>query len=230
MTVRKGKMPGSLAMIRALGALVLAMLALSACAPLESLKRELFPPEDAAAGGAQATSSASQLAASRPSAVPPLPRRKPGAISDEPGAISDQPEAISDEPEAISDKPEAISELTLAEADPDRLVGLDFDATKALLGDPAAKHEEPPAEIWAYRGGTCSFNLFFYPSVDDKVFRVLAYVVTEETPPAGETPPPGETAAEAAEPGAVKVRDKDNPMVRRCFAELLHNRQVPDAG
>ncbi len=190
-------------MIRALGALVLAMLALSACAPLESMKRELFPPEDAA-GDTQAAP-----LAFRPSAAPPLPRRKP---------------------EAISDKPEAISELTLAEADPERLVGLDFDAAKALLGDPAAKHEEPPAEIWAYEGGICMFNLFFYPSVDDKVFRVLAYEVTEETPPSGETPPPGEAAAEAAEPGAVKVRDKDNPMVRRCFAELLHNRQAPDAG
>ncbi len=187
-------------MIRALGALVLAMLALSACAPLESMERELFPPEDAAVGGTRAASSP-------PSAEPPLPRRKP----------------------------EAISELTLAEADPKRLVGLDFDATKALLGDPVAKHEEPPAEIWAYEGGTCSFNLFFYPSVDDKIFRVLAYEVTKETPPveetvAGETPPSGETAAEAAEPGAVKVSDKDNPMVRRCFAELLHNQQVPDAG
>ena len=176
-------------MIRALGALVLAMLALSACAPLESMKRELFPPEDAAAGD-------TRTASSRPSAVPPLPRRKP----------------------------EAISEVTLAEADPERLVGLDFDATKALLGDPAAKHEEPPAEVWAYEGGICSFNLFFYPSVDDKVFRVLAYEVTDETSPSGET------TAEAAEPGAVKVRDKDNPIVRRCFAELLHNQQVPDAG
>ncbi len=190
-------------MIRALGALVLAMLALSACASLDSMKRELFPPEDmAAAGDTQAASPASQPAASRPSEVPPLPRRKP----------------------------EAISELTLAEADPERLVGLDFDATKALLGDPAAKHEEPPAEIWAYQGGTCSFNLFFYPSVDDKVFRVLAYEVTKETPTAEETPPSGETVAEAAEPDAVKVRDQDNPMVRRCFAELLHNQQVPDAG
>ncbi len=189
MTVRKGKMPGSLEMIRALGAFVLAMLARSACAPIESMKRELFPPEDSAAGDTRAASS-------RPSALPPLPRRKP----------------------------EAISELTLAEADPERLVGLDFDATKALLGNPAAKHEEPPAEIWAYEGGTCSFNLFFYPSVDDKVFRVLAYEVTKETPIAEET------AVEAAEPSAVEVRDKDNPMVRRCFAELLHNQQVPDAG
>ncbi len=193
-------------MTRALGALVLAMLALSACASLESMERELFPPE-AAAGDTQAAWSASQLAPSqlapsRPSAAPPLPRRKP----------------------------EAISELTLTEADPERLVGLDFDATKALLGDPAAKHEEPPAEIWAYEGGICSFSLFFYPSVEDKVFRVLAYEVTKETPPSGETPSSGETVAEAAESGVVKVRDKDNPMVRRCFAELLHNQQVPDAG
>ncbi len=200
-------------MIRALSTLVLVMLVLSACASLESMKRELFPPEQAAAGDTRAALPASQppasmSSASQPAEVPPRPRRKP----------------------------EAISELTLVEADPERLVGLDFDATKALLGDPAAKHEEPPAEIWAYEGGICSFNLFFYPSVDDKVFRVLAYEVTEETPTAEETQPSGETAAsgetvtEAAQPGAVKVPDKDNPMVRRCFAELLHNQQVPDAG
>ncbi len=210
MTVRKGKMPESLVMIRALGALVLAMLALSACAPLESMKRGLFPPEDAAADAAQA-------AASRPSAAPPLPRRKPGAISDQ--------------PEAIPDQAEAISELTLLEADPDRLVGLDFDATKALLGDPAAKHEEPPAEVWAYEGGICSFNLFFYPSVDDKVFRVLAYEVTDEADALGlrwlHDPP--DTAPEAP-PEAPKVLDKDDSVVRRCFAELLHNQQIPDAG
>ncbi len=214
-------------MIRALGALVLAMLALSACAPLESMKRGLFPPEDAAADAAQA-------AASRPSAVPPLPRRKPEAISDQSGAIPDQPAAIPDQaaaipdrPEAIPDQAEAISELTLLEADPDRLVGLDFDAAKALLGDPAAKHEEPPAEIWAYEGGICSFSLFFYPSVDDKVFRVLAYEVTDEADALGlrwlHDPP--DTAPEAP-----KVLDKDDSVVRRCFAELLHNQQVPDAG
>ena len=205
-------------MIRASSALVLAMLVLSACASLESIKREFFAPEQAAAGDTVAASSASQPSASTSSAlkssasppaeVPPRPRRKP----------------------------EAISELTLAEADPERLVGLDFDAAKALLGAPAATHEEPPAEIWAYQGGTCSFNLFFYPSVDDKIFRVLAYEVTEEnpaaeeTPPSGEVPPSGDTIAEASEPGAVKVRDKDNPTVRRCFAELLHIQQVPNAG
>ncbi len=202
-------------MIRASSALVLAMLVLSACASLESITRELFPPEQAAAGDTVAASSASQpsgsqspASASQSAEVPPRPRRKP----------------------------EAISELTLAEADPERLVGLDFDAAKALLGAPAATHEEPPAEIWAYQGGTCSFNLFFYPSVDDKVFRVLAYEVTEEipiaekTPSSGKVPPSGDTIAEVAEPSAVKVRDKDNPMVRRCFAELLHIQQVPNAG
>ncbi len=219
-------------MKRALGALVLAMLALSACAPLESMERklfppmerELFPPEDAAAGD-------TRTASSRPSAVPPLPRRKPEAISDQPGAIPDQAAAISDQAAAIPDRPAAISDLTLAEADPDRLVGLDFNAAKALLGDPAAKHEEPPAEIWAYEGGICSFSLFFYPSVDDKVFRVLAYEVTDEADALGlrwlHDPP--DTAPEAP-PEAPKVLDKDDSVARRCFAELLHNQQIPDAG
>ena len=195
-------MPGSLVMMRALGALVLAVLALSACAPLESLERELFPPEDAAAGDTQAVPLAPQ-----PSAVPPLPRRKP----------------------------EAVSALTPAEADPERLVGLDFDAAKALLGEPAATHEEPPAEVWAYQGGICSFNLFFYPSVDDKVFRVLAYQVTDEAGALGlrwlRDPPDAVPEAPPQEPPQTpRVLDKDDSVVRRCFAELLHNQQVPNAG
>ncbi len=169
-------------MIRPLGALLLALLALSACAPIESMRAELFPPEET---------------------VPPPPRRKPVAVS---------------EPTAA----EAISEPTVAEADPGQLVGLDFDAAKALLGDPAAKHEKPPAEVWAYAGGSCMFNLFFYPSVDDKVFRVLAYEVTDAAPPAD--------ASSDGAPSAVKAHDKDDPVVRRCFAELLHSKRGPDAG
>jgi hypothetical protein len=121
-------------------------------------------------------------------------------------------------------RPEATSDLTLVEADPDRLVGLDFDATKALLGDPAVQLEKPPAKVWAYDGGTCMFNLFFYPSVDDKTFRVLAYEMTDEVPSAETPVRPG------AETAVVKVRDKDNPILRRCFAELLQSKREPNTG
>ncbi len=121
-------------------------------------------------------------------------------------------------------KPEVISEVTLAGADPQRLVGLDFDSTKALLGDPAAKLEQPPAKVWAYAGGGCMFSVFFYPSIDDQVFRVLAIEVTDEAVAAGATE---DQESEAASP---KVMDQDDPAVRRCFAELLQNQQAPNAG
>ena len=121
-------------------------------------------------------------------------------------------------------KPEAISQVTLAGADPQRLVGLDFDGTKALLGDPAARMEQPPAKVWAYAGGGCMFSVFFYPSVDDQVFRVLAIEETDEAVAAGATE---DQASEAASP---KVMDQDDPAVRRCFAALLQNQQSPNAG
>jgi hypothetical protein len=132
--------------------------------------------------------------------APPLPRRKPKTIS------------------------EAISEETLAGADPQRLVGLDFDGTKALLGDPAARMEQPPARVWAYASGGCMFSVFFYPSVDDQVFRVLAIEVTDDAVAAGAT------EDRRAEGASLEVMDRDDPSVRRCFAELLHQQQAPSAG
>ena len=51
-------------------------------------------------------------------------------------------------------------------------------------------------------GGGCMFSVFFYPSVDDQVFRVLAIEVTDEAVAAGATE---DQASEAASP---KVMDQ----------------------
>ena len=181
-------------MIRPLGAAALAILTVTACAPIETMIERFFPPEETAAARAPDAARAE---------APPKPRRKP----------------------------EALSELTLADADPQRLVGLDFDATKALLGDPVAKMEQPPAKVWAYAGGACMFNVFFYPSVDDQGFRVLAYEVTDGADVLGlrwlRDPP---DATPEAPPEAPKVLDKDDSVARRCFAELLHQQQDPNTG
>lgn len=178
-------------MIRPLGAAALAILTLSACASIESTIERFFPLEQMdALSDPNATPESAQTQA------PPMPRRKP----------------------------EAISELTLADADPQQLVGLDFDGTKALLGAPAAQMERPPAKVWAYAGGGCMFSVFFYPSVDDQVFRVLAYKVVDEATQA-------ELSKALDDPpdaglDAPKVLDRDDPVVRRCFAELLHHREL----
>ncbi len=179
-------------MIRPLSMAVLAILTLSACAPIDSMIERVFAPEVEA----------------RPTVgvavPPPLPRRKP----------------------------EAVSKLTLTDADPQRLVGLDFDGTKALLGDPAVRMEQPPATIWAYTGGGCMFSVFFYPSVDDQVFRVLAIEVTDEAaaPGATEAVALGATEDRETEAASPKVMDQEDPAVRRCFADLLLNQQAPNAG
>jgi hypothetical protein len=119
-------------------------------------------------------------------------------------------------------KPAASPELTRVDADPQRLVGLDFDGTIALLGDPAAMLEQPPAKVWAYAGGGCVFRVFFYPGVDDQGFRALAYEVTDEADILGlrwlSDPP-------VAAPDAPRVLDKDDSVVRRCFAELLDHQE-----
>ena len=171
-------------MIRPLSVAVLAILTLSACAPIDSMIERVFAPEVEA----------------RPTVgvavPPPLPRRKP----------------------------EVVSKLTLTDADPQRLVGLDFDGTKALLGDPAARMDQAPAKVWAYAGGGCMFSVFFYPSIDDQVFRVLAIEVTDEAVAAGAT------EDQESGPASPKVMDQDDPAVRRCFAELLQNQQAPNAG
>ncbi len=196
-------------MIRPLGAAALAILTVSACAPIDSMIERFFPFEETAASRAPdaAPESVQELAQAK---VPPMPRRKP----------------------------EAISELTLVDADPQRVVGLDFDATKALLGDPAAKMEQPPAKVWAYAGGGCMFSVFFYPSVNDQTFRVLAYEVTDKVDildlrwlgdPPDATPHATPKAPPEAPPEAPRVLDKDDPVVRRCFAELLHQHE-PNAG
>ncbi|MFQ5773392.1 MAG: hypothetical protein ACE5GS_02630 [Kiloniellaceae bacterium] len=196
-------------MLRRLGITVLAILALSGCTTLESLDFGVFRP-----GGTEAADAWPEPAILDPTAqdlayveparsesaaveeMPPLPRRKP--------SWSEQ--------------------VVLQDPDPELLVGLDFEATKALLGDPALQLEQPPAKVWAYNGGTCMFNVFFYPSMDDNTFRVLTYDVT------GGEAQPGGVETSQGESGPVKIRDRDNPILRQCFADLLHGRDFRDAG
>ena len=174
-------------MLRPLGALLLAAMALSACTTLESVDLNFFEPEN----GAQEAASGGSDAGGPP---PPLPRRKPSQEM----------------------------QLAAAETDPARLVGLDFASTKKLLGAPSRQLDQPPAKIWAYNGNTCVFNLFFYPNMDDNIFRVLTYEVTEGKPASG---------ADGGTPGtAGDSPGKDTEVARRCFADLLQSKDMADAG
>lgn len=195
-------------MIRRLGGVVLAATVLSACtsldSALDSIDLGVLSPGTRGDSLPDALTDAAvqadlpdvhpQAPATLADAGPPVPRRKP------------------------------LNATIVArrEFHPDLLVGLDFNATKALLGDPALQLEEPPAKIWAYNGGSCMLNVFFYPSVGDSVFRVLTYEVR------GGDIKQGAAATDLS--AATKISDKDSPVVRRCFVDLLEGRDVPDAG
>ena len=144
------------------GVLGMALLGLSACAELGIQFPEFGGPATETVSpvlAEQALSNAGrfpedvseEVAEAKP--PPPLPVRKPEVPQ------------------------EAVEAAKVPEMDPDSLVGLDFERTTALLGEPALLIEEPPAKIWAYNGPSCVLRVFFYPKVGGSDFRVLTYEV-----------------------------------------------------
>jgi len=49
---------------------------------------------------------------------------------------------------------------------PEKLVGLDHQALRKLLGQPVFRRTDAPAELWRYRAGRCILDLFLYPPRD----------------------------------------------------------------
>ncbi len=200
------------AMILRMGSVVLAAMVLSSCASLDSALNAL--DLGALSPGRAGDSLPDALTDSSVKAELPEEHTKEAAA--EPTAT------VSAKPPVPRRKPLDVTLMARQEFHPDLLVGLDFSATKALLGDPVLQLEEPPAKIWAYNGGSCMLNVFFYPSVGDSVFRVLTYEVM-----GGEIE---QAAATTDVPAENKISDKNSPLVRGCFADLLQRREVPDAG
>ncbi|MEQ8356609.1 MAG: hypothetical protein RH942_13790 [Kiloniellaceae bacterium] len=107
---------------------------------------------------------------------------------------------------------EAVETARAPQIDPDSLVGLDFERTTALLGDPALLIEEPPAKIWAYNGSNCALHVFFYPKVGGSDFRVLTYEVKG-----------------GAESGTTDSAESKE-LARLCLSELLMQAEANRAG
>ncbi len=61
--------------------------------------------------------------------------------------------------------------------DPGILIGLGPEQTELMMGRPAAVRDEPPATVWAYKSGECTLEVFFYPEVETRLPRALAYAV-----------------------------------------------------
>ncbi len=78
---------------------------------------------------------------------------------------------------AIAPRPLELEEI-------ETLVGTSFASVEAALGRPAISEVRAPAEIWTYSGSGCALLLYFYPSVSDSRYRLLAYELK-----GGVTPP-----------------------------------------
>jgi hypothetical protein len=126
------------------------------------------------------------------------------------------PKPLPPRPVRKPEVPQAVIEATQPpQADPEALVGLDFERMVDLLGDPALLIEEPPAKIWAYNGTNCVLHVFFYPKVGGSDFRVLTYEVKGGPEGSAATAATAATAAEAAATAEAKE------FARLCLSELL---------
>lgn len=187
------------------GVLGTALLGLSACAELGiQLPADLggsAPESTNPVAAEQALSNAGRFPedvtdeVATPMPLPPLPLRKPEVPQ------------------------EVIAATRPPQADPDALVGLDFERTTALLGDPALLIEEPPAKIWAYNGSDCVLHVFFYPKVGGSDFRVLTYEVKGG--------PEGSSAVAA---GEAARSEEAKAFARHCLSELLAQAEAGRAG
>lgn len=77
----------------------------------------------------------------------------------------------------VSLPPDAKPEARLPVLGPEMLVGLDQGQIELLLGTPLDVREQPPATVWSYRAKNCALNVFFYPDLQTREVRALAYDV-----------------------------------------------------
>lgn len=70
--------------------------------------------------------------------------------------------------------PEAVSAGTL-QLVPQKLIGLDQQEVRDLLGAATRTREVPPAVVWEYRLKACALDVFFYLDLAKQRFRALAY-------------------------------------------------------
>lgn len=135
--------------------------------------------------GCHATAGAPRIAAAPPAVRPapitpaapaaPAVPAAPAAPAPDPAAASVQAE-IEAGPPIIAPPPSESATIEVARLpapapppppstlndDPARLMGLDAAALGALLGRPALRRVEPPAEVWQYRGERCVLDVFLY--------------------------------------------------------------------
>lgn len=98
--------------------------------------------------------------------VPPSVRKRMSLVRPPP------PKETAPEPE-----PEAIA--------PSALVGFDYPAVLQVLRRPDMVHNSALSVVWTYSQSECTLQLYFYPDIQTRVFRLLKYDLKDGT---GERP------------------------------------------
>jgi hypothetical protein len=63
----------------------------------------------------------------------------------------------------------------VASIDPHTIIGKSQGEAEAMLGQPSAIRNSPPATIWQYRTDTCVLDVFFYMDMGTNSLRALDY-------------------------------------------------------
>jgi hypothetical protein len=62
--------------------------------------------------------------------------------------------------------------------EPVRLIGLDAEQLRDLLGQPSEEQDRVPGKLWRFRyAGSCTLDVLLYPDVQTQTFRSLNYEV-----------------------------------------------------
>jgi hypothetical protein len=85
------------------------------------------------------------------------------------------PEPVSQSSAPTAAEPPAPVQPASTPPDFEKLQGLTAAELLRLLGEPDFRRQEPPAEVWQYRGADCVLDLFLYKSAE--AYRV-AYADT----------------------------------------------------
>jgi hypothetical protein len=103
------------------------------------------------------------------------------ASDEAPLIASSEPAAITAEPVAAVANPGAAALPSGAAPTGNRdVVGLDQKQIEAAFGAPNSVVHHSPATENYYRDGRCTLRVTFYPDVQTRVFRALAYEVTSD--------------------------------------------------
>jgi hypothetical protein len=112
---------------------------------------------------------------------PPPPTELRGSVAETeppPEPVVSPPIEPTPRPKKISrvkSAPRASSQAKTATIDPDRLIGMEPNDVRKLLGAPARTRNDRLPREWIYGTGRCSFRVFFYPNLNAASFRVLKY-------------------------------------------------------